>query len=74
MHRRSIAQNFRYPLPDFRRVVANADHGVGAQLRGVRQHLLKRILPGSLAKARINRNIAAKNGLNGRCEISNDGT
>src|SRR5580698_6965689 len=38
LHRRAIAQNFRDPRRDFRRVVAHADDRVGAELVGMGDH------------------------------------
>jgi hypothetical protein len=74
MHRRSVTQNFRDPLPDFRRVITNSDHRVGAQFRCMRHHLLKRIFARLFAKRPVNGNIPAKNRLDGRAEISDNGS
>jgi hypothetical protein len=42
--RRTVSQNFRDALHDFRGVIADADHGIRAQLSGMLQHQVQRFL------------------------------
>ena len=52
------------PRRDFRRVVAHADDGVGAQFAGVGEHLVERIFARLFAKLRVERNVPAEKTLN----------
>jgi hypothetical protein len=42
--RRTVSQNFRDALHDFCGVIADADHGIRAQLSGMLQHQVQRFL------------------------------
>ena len=57
--RRAVAQNFRHALHDFRRVVTQADDGVGAQLFGMPLAQLHRIFARLFAEVGQDGDVAA---------------
>jgi len=72
IHRSTVTQDFRYSRIDFGGIIANTNHRVGPKLPCMSQHIVEGVASGPFAHRRIERNIAAKNALNARAEISND--
>ena len=54
--RRAITQHFAYALHDLSGIVAHADYGIGAHLRGVLQHKLEGLFARLQAQARSSAN------------------
>ena len=69
-HGRAVTQHFGDAVPNLRRIVADADDGVGAQFARVRQHLRKGVCPRSLAERRVKRDVPAEDRLDARAEIT----
>jgi hypothetical protein len=58
---RSIGQDFRGPLAEFRRIVAHSDNGIGADLGRVLHHAVEGVLPSMFADLGVFFDIAAEN-------------
>src|ERR1039458_9535337 len=72
VHRRAVAQHLAYARADLRRVVTDADDRVGAQLAGMADHLVERVLARPLAQRRVERDVPAKQALDMRAEIAHN--
>jgi len=70
---RAVGEDFGDARHDLRRVVADADDGVGAELCGVRKHELESVAAGSLAQAGVEGDVTAENRLDARREVPYDG-
>jgi hypothetical protein len=71
-HGGSVAKNFSNTSHDFRGVVPYADYGIRTQLLRVLEHELERVGARPLAEVRVEGNIAAKQRLQARANVSND--
>src|SRR5580658_9191586 len=70
LHRCAVAQNFAHARHDFRRVVAHADDGVGAELIGVRDQIAESVIPRPFAQLGVNGNVAAEQTLDAGANIA----
>src|SRR5205814_7981753 len=71
-HRRAIAQHFAHALHDLGGIVAHADYGIGAHLRGVLQHKLEGLFARPFAQFSEQADVAADQGLKAGPQSSND--
>src|SRR5262245_26224517 len=69
---RAVRQDLGDAVRDLVRVVAHPDDGVGPDLPGVAQHDLEGLLPGVLAQLRVERYVAAEEGLDPRADVADD--
>src|SRR5437868_3278207 len=70
--RRAIAQHFTHALHDLGGIVAHADYGIGAHLRGVLQHKLEGLFARPFAQFSEQADVAADQGLKAGPQSSND--
>ena len=72
MHRGSITENLGDADADFGGVIPDSDHGIGAQLPRMRDHLIERLVSSPFTQGGIQRNIAAKNTLEAGSNVADD--